>query len=70
LRAEAAVVGKYFQRLPRRLVCRSGSRARSIVPGWMIDSLTVEEKSDQPLLKAPIGFSCTSKNVGTARDER
>ena len=43
----------------------------------MIDSLTArvapetaEEKRDQPLLKAPTGFSCSSENVGTARDER
>ena len=29
-----------------------------------------EEKNDQPLLKAPIGFSCNSEKLGTARDER
>ena len=58
------------------LACKFGSVARS-TPGWMIESLTTrvapvtaEEKNDQPLLKAPMGFSCNSENVGTARDER
>ena len=58
------------------LACRFGSVARSI-PGWIIDSLTarvapetVDEKNDHPLLNAPMGFSCKSENVGTARDER
>ena len=58
------------------LACKFGSVARSI-PGWMTDSLTTrvapdtaEEKIDHPLLKAPMGFSCSSESVGTARDER
>ena len=61
---------------PRTVAAKAGSLTRSM-PGWMTLSDTVRDapttaaaKSDQPLLRAATGFSCSSPKLGALAEDR